>query len=179
MARIFFVRHGESEANLQYVFAGGKTDTPLTDLGREQARQAGRELKSHKINRIIASPLNRTRETAEIIAEEVGIDKNRIKFDPRFREYDVGAGAGLSQKGMTSAQLVALPGADDPYKFATRIKQALLDLAQEEGAILVVSHGGVGRFIECLRTNRDPAEFYDLPGYPNAHAVQLDLSWLD
>lgn len=38
MEKIYFVRHGESEANVEKKFAGQKEDSPLTELGREQAK---------------------------------------------------------------------------------------------------------------------------------------------
>lgn len=178
MKKVLYVRHGQSETNLLGIFAGGADDTPLTDLGRNQAKQAGIELKKQKIDSIVASPLSRTLETAKIIAEKVGFDSRHIQVDPRIKEYDIGSGKGMKAEGMTATQMVALPGAEDPKVAAARIKACLIDIARQEGTTLIVAHGGVGRIIECLRTNRDPAEFYDLPGYPNAHAIELDLSWL-
>src|SRR5436309_1380376 len=68
MKKIYFVRHGESEANSLGLSAGSEFDTPLTNFGREQARKAGQELKDKKIELIIASPMERTVETATIIA---------------------------------------------------------------------------------------------------------------
>ncbi len=178
MKKVLYVRHGQSETNLRGVFAGGADDTPLTDLGRDQAKQAGAELKNKSIDHIIASPLSRTLETAQIIASQIGFDPKKIQIDPRLKEYDVGSGNGMKAEGMTAAEMVALPGAEDPGAAAGRIKSALLDIDKQQGTTLIVAHGGVGRIIECLRTNQDPAGFYDLPGYPNAHAVELDLSWL-
>ena len=74
MKKVLYVRHGQSETNLRGVFAGGNDDTRLTDLGREQAKNAGKELKGIKIDRIICSPLSRTYETAQIIAKELGFN---------------------------------------------------------------------------------------------------------
>jgi len=178
MARVLYVRHGQSETNLRGVFAGGNDDTPLTDLGREQAKNAGRELKGEKVDRIICSPLSRTYETARIIAKEIGFNPNKIQKDKRLQEYDIGSGNGMPVEGMTAAKMVSLPGTEDPQAFAQRVKEGLQAIAGLEGVTVIVGHGGVGRIIECLRTNRNPAEFYDVTGYPNAHAVELDLSWL-
>lgn len=59
---IYFVRHGESEANLQGLFAGQKDDSILTEKGREQAKITAQNIKIQipKIDRIICSPLKRT-----------------------------------------------------------------------------------------------------------------------
>jgi probable phosphoglycerate mutase len=176
--QVLYIRHGQSETNLLGTFAGGKDNTPLTDLGRDQARGAGKELASAAIETIVASPLSRTHETAIIIANEIGLDPNNIKLDARFQEYDIGSGNGLPIEGMTAAKMLSLPGAEDPADFAARVKAGLQDVITQTGNVLIVGHGGVGRIIECLRTNRAPTEFYDIQGYPNAHAVELDLSWL-
>jgi broad specificity phosphatase PhoE len=175
---VFYVRHGESKSNVEGVFAGGKNDTPLTGLGINQAYEAGLSLKNSDISRVICSPLSRTVEAAEIIADTIGLDANAIELDERFAEYDVGAGVGRQIKGTTSAELVNISGAENPDLFAQRVRSALQYVSTADNNILIVSHGGVGRVIECLRTETDPSEFLDLPGYPNATAIELDISWL-
>jgi broad specificity phosphatase PhoE len=67
---IYFLRHGESEANERNQFAGHQ-DSPLTRLGIEQARQAGRAIARKRLvfDEIHVSPLQRARLTAQIIAE--------------------------------------------------------------------------------------------------------------
>lgn len=180
MPKVIYIRHGESVRNVEKVFAGGKDNTPLTANGKKQAKNAGRLLKSENITKIFSSPLSRTIETATIIAGEVGFDVSQIQTDARLIEYDIGAGNGKSMEGMTAAQMVSFDEAEDPQKFKERIVAILSELnsyANDE-VILVVAHGGVGRMIECIRLKRDPAEFYDVPGYPNAEPVILDLSWL-
>src|SRR5256885_9383277 len=61
---LYFVRHGESEANAAQVFAG-QTDSPLTAKGREQAKVVARALRPVPFDRIVASTLSRTKDTAE------------------------------------------------------------------------------------------------------------------
>ncbi len=60
---IYFVRHGESEANQKRIFAGQKDDSVLTEKGREQAKTLAQEIIAEgiKINTIISSPLNKNR----------------------------------------------------------------------------------------------------------------------
>lgn len=176
--RVLYVRHGQSLANLRGVFAGGQDDTPITELGRKQAKEFGESLRSQKIDRIIASPLERTRETAQIIAKEIGFDDKNIAIDDRLREYDVGSGNGQPMATATAHKVVSYPGAEDPQGFADRIQRALQDIKGEEGTTLIVAHGGVGKLIECLQIGNDPATFYDQPGFSNAQAIELDLSWL-
>ena len=67
------IRHGLTDWNL----AGrlqGRTDIPLNDTGRGQARGVGRELVGQGFSLILASPLGRAQETAALIAEELNAE---------------------------------------------------------------------------------------------------------
>src|SRR5215469_5013640 len=70
---LYFIRHGESEANERNQFAG-RQDSPLTRLGVEQAKQAGRAIarKGLVFDEMHVSPLQRARFTAQQIAEVSG-----------------------------------------------------------------------------------------------------------
>ena len=148
MKKVLYVRHGQSETNLRGVFAGGNDDTRLTDLGREQAKNAGKELKGIKIDRIICSPLSRTYETAQIIAKELGLSVNKIQKDERLKEYDVGTGNGTPIEGMTAAKMMRFQGAENPQLFAARVKSALLAISKLNGITVIAGHAGVGRVKE-------------------------------
>src|SRR3989440_3853126 len=67
-ARIFLVRHGATVLTAEDRFAGA-TDVELSDEGREQVRRLAVRLRGEKITAIYASPLGRTVETAQILAE--------------------------------------------------------------------------------------------------------------
>jgi broad specificity phosphatase PhoE len=68
---------------------------PLTDLGREQA-QAAAALVGKGITKIFSSPFARTKETAEIVARELGLDPAAIVYDDRLRELNFGELDGTS-----------------------------------------------------------------------------------
>jgi len=173
---IYFLRHGESIANVNNVFAGQKDDTPLTEHGRLQARDAAKEIQSTiKINRIIASPLVRTKETAEIIANVIEFPIKNIEFDKRIVEYDMGEITGSPIRKVTSKELTSAKGAEDPSRFQDRVLNLLKELDLHQGNILIVSHAGVGRIIEAYKRQIDPLEFYDIEPYPNAHITKLDI----
>ena len=74
-ARVFFVRHGESEANARRVIANRTSDVaPLTELGRQQPEELRDWLHGlGNITAIYTSPLQRARDTAQIIAKDVNI----------------------------------------------------------------------------------------------------------
>ena len=173
---IYFLRHSESQANVDKIFAGQKEDSPLTHRGIYQADAAGKELRTAGIKRIISSKLQRAHQTAERVAVILGVSE--IEIDNRLLEYDMGALTATPHHTVTSLDLVAAEGAEDPNAFQHRVLSLLFELKQENEDILLVSHAGVGRIIEAARQSIAPNLFYDLPAYPNAHAVELELSWL-
>lgn len=173
---IYFLRHGQSQANVDGLFAGQREDSELTDLGKEQASTAGAGLADKDIVKIISSPLRRARKTAEIVAQALGTSP--VEFDDRLLEYDMGSLTGQPHTKVTSRELIAAEGAEDPVTFQNRVLSFLREHKDDEGNLLIVSHAGVGRTIEAARQGIDPADFYDLPAYPNAQAVLLDLDWL-
>lgn len=67
--RFYFVRHGETLLNAQHIRQGA--DGKLSENGQRQAHRTGQALSSFPIDRIIASPYERTRETAGIISTYV------------------------------------------------------------------------------------------------------------
>lgn len=85
----FAIRHGESEGNVKGVLNSKNSPISfkLTELGRENTKKSAKKLKG-KIDVIYASPLDRTRETAEIVADAVGYPKDQIVFDERLREME-------------------------------------------------------------------------------------------
>jgi broad specificity phosphatase PhoE len=71
---ILWVRHGQSTWNVIDRMQGHELSPPLTDLGREQAALAADALADRRVARILSSPAVRARQTAEIIAERLGLE---------------------------------------------------------------------------------------------------------
>ena len=84
MAKFYFVRHGQSTANATGIIAGS-SDPRLSDLGREQANITGVQLKSYNISVILSSPYTRAKQTADIIAEQIGIKTVNVIDELRER----------------------------------------------------------------------------------------------
>jgi probable phosphoglycerate mutase len=173
---LYFIRHGESEANVRHVFAGQRDDSPLTDVGKQQARDAAEVIGKSTItfNHICASPLLRTRQTAEIIAAGINFPLAKITYEARIAEYDMGALTSTPLHSISSQELTSAPGAEDTRLFRKRIQDALAELRMLPGNTLVVSHAGVGRMIEAARQGLDPTEFYSVEAYPNGQLVVLE-----
>ena len=94
-ATFVLLRHGETPLTPQKRFSGsGGTDPSLSDVGRDQAERVAESLaRRGTIEAIIASPLARTRQTAEVVATRLGLD---VTVDDGLRETDFGAWEGLT-----------------------------------------------------------------------------------
>ncbi|HEX5415984.1 MAG TPA: histidine phosphatase family protein [Chloroflexota bacterium] len=91
--QIYFVRHGESEANVLREISNRGRKHPLTTLGRSQAEALGRELHGERFARIYASPLLRAVETAEILSQHLAAP---VCITPALSEGDLGVLEGRS-----------------------------------------------------------------------------------
>jgi probable phosphoglycerate mutase len=92
MRRVVVVRHGETDWNLHGRMQGW-APVPLNDTGREQADAAGRYLaREYDVDRIVASDLERTRETTERVLAHVDAP---VAYDSGWRERHIGVYQGL------------------------------------------------------------------------------------
>ena len=86
------VRHGQTDWNAERRLQGA-TDIPLNDVGREQAREAVATLADYQWDAIVSSPLSRAAETADLIAEGLGLTVARRI--PELIERSFGPAEGL------------------------------------------------------------------------------------
>lgn len=145
-----FLRHGESIGNAQARWQG-QSDYALTDRGRAQARALAERWKSEnrKFDLIIASPLSRAKETAEIIATAVNA---KMELDPILLERHIGEMEGLTAEEVrkkpqppyvTPYDAIGGEGEGD-WALFLRAGQALHGLLRRPaGSYLIVSHGGL------------------------------------
>ena len=173
---IYFLRHGESIANIKGVFAGQKENSPLSEEGRNQAKKVARDLieKNLKPSKIYVSPLLRTQETLQIIVQEAGLIDTEIIIDERIAEYDMGSLTGTPIHKITSLELVSAQNAEDPQVFMDRVHNLLEEIYKLKEQVLIISHAGVGRIIEAKRKSVSADCFYDLEPFPNAQIIKLD-----
>ncbi|MCD8508106.1 MAG: class I tRNA ligase family protein [Candidatus Pacebacteria bacterium] len=87
LTKMIIMRHAESEKNIADVWDASDDTYPLTATGRAQAQACAQKLKDAGIDIIVASPVRRTRETAEIIAREIGAT---MHIEEALREIDSG-----------------------------------------------------------------------------------------
>ncbi|KKQ92366.1 MAG: Phosphoglycerate mutase [Candidatus Woesebacteria bacterium GW2011_GWA2_40_7] len=74
MAKTYLVRHGESVANTKGIYQGQTFNTPLSDMGKLQAKALAKYFGGVEIRKILASPLLRTKQTAQEVADLKNIE---------------------------------------------------------------------------------------------------------
>lgn len=148
MKRLYLLRHGQTEFNVKKLVQG-RCNSPLTELGVEQAHMAGAWLREHGVapDTIVSSPLGRAMQTAEIVASELGFD-GEVRPEPGIIERAYGSFEEGPQDAVPSdvwdpgEELVAF-GGEGNAALASRMVAALVDDASEPGVgtLLAVSHG--------------------------------------
>ncbi len=92
MGSIIFLRHGQAKNNTERILAGRTPGIPLTEKGIDQAEKAAEFLEEMNISAIYSSPIERAKNTAEIVGKHNSID---VKIDDRLIELDMGKFTGV------------------------------------------------------------------------------------
>ena len=164
--KIIFIRHGKDDEN----FRGGWSNLGLVPEGVEQAKQLAGDFNEKRveygITKIVSSDLPRAKETADILAKELGL---AVVTEERLREADNGRLAGMQNAealekypGVFWSILEpdeCYPDGESPNQFFTRIQKwfeaFLNECKDEEGNVLVVTHGGVINIVYHLVKNME------------------------
>lgn len=151
--KYFLMRHGEAEGNaLGYFDSNGDADNPLTEKGRAQVQAKINELHQKGVTRIYASPLLRTRQTAELVAEGLGIPRNKIMYDERLRELNFGKFNGKDNKNAHEAfwdwkrshhYTDSIPGGESYLDAKRRFSSFMYEIECTvlNETILIITHG--------------------------------------
>ncbi len=148
---LYLVRHGESEANAAGVFAG-QTDSPLTARGREQAKVVAKALRPIHFDRVVASTLSRTKDTAAEIVAGRGVP---VETFGELMEIDLGEAAGKpfdevrGLPGYESDGFHQWPGGESLDQVVLRAMRIIDRLVAESPGktICIVGHGGITRIL--------------------------------
>lgn len=148
MTELYLVRHGETEWNAARRIQG-RTDIPLNDTGREQARQAAELLARRRWQGVYTSPLGRAHETARIIADRLGLEGVTDIDALVERDYGEAEGMGFDEIEALYPEGVRAPGQETREEVAARVVPALLELAERHPGerLVIVSHGGAIRSV--------------------------------
>ncbi|MCE9532444.1 MAG: histidine phosphatase family protein [Planctomycetes bacterium] len=144
---IYRARHGETEWALALKHTG-RTDIALTTKGEHEARNLGKRLKGITFDRVLTSPLQRARKTAELAGFA-----SVLEVEPDLQEWDYG-----HFEGMLSVEIHkthpkwhvfhdGCPGGESVADITARIDGLLKRIAKMEGNVLLFAHGHVLRVL--------------------------------
>lgn len=194
-----FIRHGEAENNVGDICnSDPKTAFHLTEKGRREAAEAGKGV--GKVDAMYASPFMRVQETAEIIAETVGYEKESVQTDERlgdlhFGEFDGKAYTAFleyEEKNLKTYD-TKLPGGESYADAKQRFGEFLyeVDGKHRNSTIVVVTHGigletaaaliegaDMGRakeIINALEIKTGEVMTFDFVPLPHNRNFELDL----
>ncbi|MBA3858126.1 MAG: histidine phosphatase family protein [Cyanobacteria bacterium PR.3.49] len=140
--RFFFVRHGQTDANLAELAAGAGWDIELNATGLAQARAlAESNAIEHlaMVKTICVSPMIRARQTAEIINEVI---KAPVVVIEELKEWYLGEWERRSWHEL-DFRIGNPPGGENNEEFAERVGKGLTLALTHPGPVLIVAHGGV------------------------------------
>jgi probable phosphoglycerate mutase len=157
MSEIVLVRHGETEwsASGQHT---SRTDLPLTETGRERARQLAPALARRSFALVLCSPLRRARETCELAG--LG-DVAVISGD--LHEWDYGEYEGLTTPEIRERRpdwnlwRDGCPGGESPEQVGARADRVLGVMRAADGDVLAFAHGHIIRVIGARWTDQPVA----------------------
>jgi broad specificity phosphatase PhoE len=142
MLTLFYSPHSTSTDN-ETGIASGHADVPLSDLGRQQARELGQHYAQEAINAVFYSDLRRAATTAEIAFS--GRDLPFIP-DARLREYDYGDMTQFPrlrvEEEFERRVTVPFPHGESLFMVAQRVGAFLRDVMQtyDGKTIVVIGH---------------------------------------
>lgn len=148
--QLLVIRHGQAEGNHDHRFIG-QSDVPLSTLGRSQAVAVADHLASHGVERVVASDLGRAVDTAQPLADRLGLP---VELDPRLREirngdwsmllpHEVMAGWPELWARYRAGEDVPRPNGESWADVGVRVREVLEELALATARVTAVfAHGG-------------------------------------
>lgn len=153
---VVLVRHGETEWTISGQHTG-RTDIPLTDAGREQARSLASRLAGRRFSRVLTSPLGRAVETCRLAAlgEHAESREDLLEWD--YGDYD----------GRTTPDIRAerpdwllwrdgCPGGETAADVGARVDRLIADVREAQGDAVLFAHGHVLRVLAARWVALDP-----------------------
>lgn len=188
--KIYFIRHGETIWNTVKRFQGS-SNSPLTELGRNQALKLGKRLKNTNFTNFYSSPLGRTIETSQLILK----DRN-IKIDTidEFKEISVGDMEGMDREFFASRfptelyNLFNNPKEYDPskihgesyFELIKRVENGLnkiISSHKKDDTVAIVTHGVTLKAILKIIKNLSFEEIIDVEIPKNTSLTIVDYNY--
>lgn len=153
MKRLYLLRHGQTEFNVKKLVQG-RCDSPLTDLGRQQAGMAAAWLKDHDVvpDKVVSSPLGRAMDTASLVATELlgpdaAVEPCEGIIERGYGTFEEGPHDALPTDVWDPGEDLVPFGGEGSRALQERMVGTLTNLMGAEGieTLLAVSHGSASR----------------------------------
>ena len=153
MKKLYLLRHGQTEFNVKKLVQG-RCDSPLTDLGRQQAGMAAAWLKGYGVvpDKVVSSPLGRAMDTAQLVAcELLGPDAAAEPcegiIERCYGSFEEGPHGALPTDVWDPGEDLVPFGGEGSQALQERMVDALTNIMGSEGieTLLAVSHGSASR----------------------------------
>ena len=179
MKSVYFVRHGESQWNIEDKICG-VTDSPLTEKGHQQAIETGKAILKAGIRAdgVLCSPLRRAAATARHISDLTGLP---LREEPRLIEQAFGVWEGSSPRNSAAFFrakqnfIDSFGGGESMFRVAQRIYNLLDELKLDEHTYILVAHNGIARFVKSYFQDMGNEEFAAF-GVKNGEICRFDFT---
>ena len=184
MTRVLLIRHGESLANRQSIFAG-QINPPLTDLGKTQAERTAKFIKeNYTVDAAYASDLDRAWETGLAAANALGLPLHK---EPGFREIFAGDWEGRTFEEIEARYPIAYhcwrenighaetPGGETVLQLYDRVSDALRRTAEAHPGktIVIATHATPIRLLMTALSGRSIEDAANTPWVSNASVTEI------
>ena len=184
--KLYFVRHGESEANVQHVISNYGSHFGLTELGKQQAHVLAERLKDLPITTMYSSPVLRAMDTADILYQSLGLP---YRVTEALREYNCGDLEGQSDEAswklhrqyyedwtLRHNYLSKPEGGESFVDIQQRFLPFIESLKSDEDEhILLVGHGGLFHLMLPLVLTNIDNDFVNAHGIGHTEYVVAEL----
>lgn len=183
MTKVYLIRHGESEGNLNKFFQG-QLDIPLSELGIKQAELTAEFFKDKDVDCVYSSDLGRAVITAEKIAKSKDV---AVISHKGLREIDGGQWQGVPfdilakefegyKVWLETIGLSVCPGGESYREMQERMKNTLEEIVSENKGktIVVVSHGGTIRALSALWLGIGLDRIHEIPWVSNSSVSTVE-----
>lgn len=178
--KIFYVRHGQTDWNLARRMQGGQTERPLNETGIKQAKESKKELENVKYDIVICSPMERAKQTAEIINQGRNMP---IIIDERLRERKLGELEGNQITEECEKQIwdykfnINIEGGEDLRQFEERILNFITEIKEKyaEKTVLIVAHGGIAKVLKAYLYGKPKSQNLDEITMKNCEIIEAEI----
>jgi broad specificity phosphatase PhoE len=169
---IYFIRHAQSEANRDRIYAGSSIDVQLTYQGVAQFTSFARA-NQHIFSKIFVSNLKRSIDSGKIFQDEQNYETQLIE-DARLNELDFGHLSGKEYIDFDNTEAYKQYNIESKESFYKRVKEFYdtVSLEASSADIVIIAHAGVGKMLYTIALGLNFENYNDAPE-PQSHRIHL------